>query len=226
MLSALKAVDEALPILQQNPNDSAQTLAAVVVELSHSVKDEEGLKRVVEHIFQECLHRSDNHVACAQLCAYLSTHLVLDDAVQSNFRKVFLSRCQSIYIARNEMVESYVRRKELTNFTEFMAQVLIHMRLPNGSVMDPFPEVVIKLMTAVLQAVSEESIHCVNQVLQSTGSLLDQSETQRPAFEALFNSIRDIYLDHVFKPEQQKILLRLILLKDFKWIPNDYLNDI
>lgn len=224
--AALKVIDGALALLQLSSSDSAQTLGAVAVDLSHIIKDEEGLKGATEHIFQECLRRSDIHVAGAQLCAYLSTHLILDDSIKTSFRKVFLSRCQSVYSTRNELSESYAKRKELIIFTEFMAQVLIHMRLPNGSIMDPFPEVVVKLLTALLQAVSEESIHCVDRVLQSTGFLLDRNEVQKPALDGLFNNIRDIYLEQVFKPEQQKILLRLILLKTFQWIPNDFLNDM
>ena len=31
-------------------------------------------------------------MAGAQLCAYLSTHLILDDSIKTSFRKVFLSR--------------------------------------------------------------------------------------------------------------------------------------
>ena len=50
---ALKAVDNALPSLQQNPNDSAQTLSDVALELSHNIRDEEELKTAIERIFQE-----------------------------------------------------------------------------------------------------------------------------------------------------------------------------
>lgn len=35
---------------------------------------------------------------------------------------------------------------------------------------------------------------------QSTGFLLDRNDVQKPALDGLFNSIRDIYLEQVFKP--------------------------
>jgi len=35
---------------------------------------------------------------------------------------------------------------------------------------------------------------------QSTGFLLDRNEVQKPALDGLFNNIRDIYLEQVFKP--------------------------
>ncbi|XP_060600861.1 polyadenylate-binding protein-interacting protein 1-like [Ruditapes philippinarum] len=178
--------------LTSNPAPMEEYMKRVTDLLNNDVTDTAVINDIIETLFEQSISEPNFRFTGAKICKYLS-HQLKGHPVFSNFRGLFLNRCKSEFVRRQELLNNNLER--LCGLSMFFGELFLVLEIEHDGYLVKIGllrSAISDLLRTLLSSLDDVTVKCATQLLKLTGTALMETTDLQGNFDDIFDKIKSL----------------------------------